>query len=239
MLAFTIERRIQRSVLVASGLVTLIVTPWLNLDPINLPKFLALFVYSMFALGILISSIKLPLDPRLKLVTFGSISFISAALIAYLGNGLGWEQLFGVFGRNTGLFAYLGLCIVFFGTVVVGQREFGRKILQTLIAVSGINLLYGLVQNAGVDPIKWNNSYDPIVGTLGNPNFTSALLGMGATAVFAWLLDPRATQLRIGLAVLMVGMLYISYESDALQGIGVFLVGAVLVFFFRFVRRMN
>jgi hypothetical protein len=38
--------------------------------------------------------------------------------------------------------------------------------------------LYGNLPNNIVIPIKWNFTVQPIVGTLGNPDFVSALLGM-------------------------------------------------------------
>jgi len=229
MLSIAVERRIQRSVLAVSALMTLAITPWLNFDSINLPKFFALMPYSVFIFGLLVSSFQFLVSDCFRYVGISVLGFLGFACLTFVLNGFSEEQLFGNFGRNTGLFAYLGLAIVLLGTVVVGRREFGKKVLYLLVAVSGINLIYGLVQHAGADPIKWTNSYNPIVGTLGNPNFSSALLGMGATAVFAWALAARGLGLQVGLGILMLGMLYISFESDAVQGLGVFLVGAVLV----------
>lgn len=235
MLDKAIEARIQRSVLSALLAMTLLVTPWMNLDPINLPKFFVLMVFSLFVLGLLLVSIK-GFRSDFKLVAIGVTLFALFALLSTLVNGFSFAQLFGAFGRNTGFLAYLGLSVLLLGAAVSGRRAFAGRVIYVLIGVSLFNLFYGLLQWRGLDPVDWANPYDPIVGTLGNPNFTSALLGMGAVAIFALILTKLSWAIRSLWLVLLALALFISYESDAIQGLGVFAIGAVIVIYYRFFR---
>lgn len=238
MLNRAIEKRIQNSVLAALFLMTLIVTPWMNLDPVNLPKFLVLIVIGMFLFGLFVTATSAVVSLKKNLFLL-VIAFIALALMSVVSNGFSFAQIFGAYGRNTGFLSYSALAILLLGAAVAGRRSFGASILYVLGVVSAVNMLYGLIQLRGLDPVDWINPYSPIVGTLGNPNFTSALLGMGALAVSVILFEQKALMRRVLLAALLLLMLFISYESDAIQGLGVFVIGGALIFYYKFVRVLH
>ncbi|MFM7984157.1 MAG: hypothetical protein ACKPKO_33010, partial [Candidatus Fonsibacter sp.] len=48
------------------------------------------------------------------------------------------------------------------------------KIFYASIFLSLLFILYGFMQHFGNDFIDWNNPYNSIILTLGNPNFSSA-----------------------------------------------------------------
>lgn len=235
-----IEKRIQKLVTTSLILVTLVVTPWLNLEPINLPKYFTLNALAFLILGLLLAEgLNSGNYKRSRTAIILFSFFIFQGILVFLFNAPSQAQIYGTYGRNTGLSTYISLAILALSTSLVGRKSFGEKILNFLILVSSINLFYGISQLFGRDPFAWQNPYNSIIGTLGNPNFVSALLGMGAIAIFARVLAEENIPLLIGLGTLMLGMLYISYKSDAFQGVAIFLVGALLVFYYKFVRPLS
>ena len=53
-----------------------------------------------------------------------------------------------------------------------------RQLPFYLILTSIIFTTYAFAQAMNVDPFKWNNKYSNIIGTLGNPNFASAMMAL-------------------------------------------------------------
>ncbi len=233
-----LNRRVQNIVLFCVFAMTLLVTPWMNLDPINLPKFLVLVVSGFALLGNLAPYLNRLVQSEARLIVYFGSFFILSLLIVFAGNG-SLLQVYGSYGRNTGLLAYLALVLILLSVVSVANLKFVQKLVWTLI-ISGIfNAVYGLIQWAGIDPVEWNNPYNPIVGTLGNPNFTSAHLGIAALASLSLLLGKASSGVRLVLAANVLLSLFVIYKSDASQGLLVFGLGTTVIFYYRFVRALK
>ncbi len=216
---------------------TLIITPWINLDPVNLPKFLVLVVCAFALLGNLVLNVKkITARSEKMLLTFVMI-FIVGLLLSFFSSETGYfEQIYGSFGRNTGLLAYVSLSIMLLGALFVSNPDFIRKLITVLIATGFINAVYGLVQWADFDPVDWNNSYNTILGTLGNPNFISALLGMAGLASLALLLSGKESLMVRVVLFLNIGLsLFVIFKSDSSQGLMIFALGSTVILYFKFV----
>jgi O-antigen ligase len=232
-----LERRIQSLVIFCVVVMTLFVTPWMNLDPINLPKFLVLVVCGLALLGNLAPSVKRLVASEAKLLVVAVLVFVVGLLLSFFVSGAGvLPQAYGAYGRNTGLLTYLSLVMMLLGVVFVSNLSFVRKLIWALIATGMVNAVYGLAQWADLDPVDWSNPYNPIVGTLGNPNFTSAHLGIAGLASLALLLG-RGTSLvvRVMLFVNIGLSLFVISQSDSSQGLLVFALGSTVVLYFKFV----
>ncbi len=230
-----VNRRVQNIILACVFVVTLLVTPWANLDPINLPKFLVLVVCGFALLGNLLPYLSRLVKSDASLVVYFGLFFVLALLIVFIANG-SWLQVYGSYGRNTGLLSYLSLVLILIGVVAVSNQSFVLRLVWTLVVTGMVNAVYGLIQWAGMDPVDWNNPYDPIVGTLGNPNFTSAHLGIAGLASLALILGSVSVGVRLGLVVNVLLSLFVIYQSDASQGLLIFALGATVIFYYRFVR---
>ncbi len=239
MFTAALNKRIQLLVVSCVLLMTLVVTPWMNLDPINLPKFLILAVCGFAILGNLLPYLGRIVVSEMRVLLLAGLGFVVALVLAFVFGGSGsFAQVYGSYGRNTGLLSYMSLVLILVGVVTVTNLSFARKLLWVLIFTGAFNAVYGMFQWAGMDPVDWNNPYDPIVGTLGNPNFTSAHLGIAGLASLALLFE-----VGMGLRVLLAGnillSLFVIYQSDSSQGSLVFGLGATLVFYFKFVRGLG
>jgi O-antigen ligase len=216
------------------ALVTLFVTPQSTLDPINVPKLWVLLALAFAVLGVLLLDIK----PFFKkenwppLVAAKSVSlFILIAML--ISDAPLSQQLFGTYGRNTGLFTYLAFVILFIGVAVATSVSIQKPFLISFGTATGINAIYGLIQAVGKDPQEWENPYAPVFGTFGNPNFVSAFLGMGVALALAYLFAKKIDiKYRILCLLYIAVALYDIFKSDAQQGLIVSLLSAGLVGYF-------
>ena len=46
-------------------------------------------------------------------------------------------------------------------------------------------IIYGFLQSNGKDFVKWDNPYNSIISTVGNPNFAAAVMAILATISFS------------------------------------------------------
>lgn len=236
-----LDRRIQYLVLFCVLAMTLVVTPWANLDPINLPKFLILGISGFAAIGNLAPYVKLMMDSDARLLTYAIFFFLFAlVLVFFMSDADKWAQIYGAYGRNTGLLAYVGLALMLLAVVFVSNASFVRKLIWVLILTGMANAVYGLIQWSGNDPVEWNNPYNPIVGTLGNPNFVSAHLGIAGLASLALLFEKGTKAwVRISLLVNVIASLFVVYQSNSSQGLLVFALGATVILYFRFLNAFH
>jgi O-antigen ligase len=94
-----------------------------------------------------------------------------------INNQNNYNFLIGSYGRNLGFLTLIG----FFITVFIFANHFlanQQKILNSFYLTLCLAQVYGLVQYFGLDPFDWANKTYKIPLTLGNPNFSSAFLGM-------------------------------------------------------------
>jgi|694.fasta_scaffold83804_3 hypothetical protein len=203
-------------------------------DPVNVTKMVALSVVA-FALAFVVFTKSLRLlwtDAKPQIIA--SVAFIVLAVSAVANSASPFGQNFyGTYGRNTGFLTYFSLILVFLATLVLRRTESFRNILYGLLFAGLINVIYGAWTVAFGDFVSWNNPYDRILGTFGNPNFIGAFLGIFASLLVAYLLTPGTHWgVRLmGVIVLLVTFLEIK-SSLAVQGVVVSGGGIALVIFY-------
>jgi O-antigen ligase len=239
--AIAVGRRLQTLILAALVIVTLIVTPGINIDPINLPKFLALGIFSFMIFGIVVLHLGREIPRVLKIYLTLSSLFFAWMIFVMLFSGAGvWSQVFGTFGRNTGLITYLSLMVISISVSLVMKDNFESKLLNLLVFLGCLNSTYGILQSVNLDPIDWVTNFGSVFGTLGNPNFFSAFLALSSLASLALGLDASsAFKLRFSALVATVYQLVAVYLSSSTQGLLLFLIGAPIIIFFKFRPKMT
>jgi len=130
------------------------------------------------------------------------------------------QQFFGVFGRNTGFAAYLALLAIFLAATISADSVIIKRITLALLGSGVLSILYGLIQMAGNDPIKWNNPYNSIIGFLGNPNFTSSFIGFSSVVSTAFFFKSKQKLANRFLAICYLLLaLFVVAKSASIQGI--------------------
>jgi hypothetical protein len=215
-----------------ASLVTLIIAPGIVYDPINLPKFVVLMTSAALLLPVLLVNARRVFEINWVL-TLLALSFCIFLVIAFFTNeGFLAEQLWGIWGRSTGLLTYISL-VVFLMTVFLMSTQSPNESLRvglerTSYVVSG----YTLIQYAGLDPINWSQKLP--FATLGNINFMSSFLGLASISMLARIILEKSPFLRsIHFASFVLLNIILIYGSGSIQGLAVFLTGCVLLLSFK------
>lgn len=213
--------------------VTVIVNPFTGYDPINLIKMLVL-VSASFALMPYLFVFSRTLN-RLGRI-FLSLGFImlSSMLAALFSSEAPIDQqIWGNWGRSTGILTYLALLILLFtAAIFVILTSNVNYLLNWFLKTSYFITIYVIIQYADLDPINWSQKLP--FATLGNINFMSSFLGLATCLMISkavFLSIPfSARSFFLIMAALNCALIF---ATGSIQGIGVILVGIVLVSFIR------
>jgi len=223
-----IYKRLSLSLLIIGPLVSLVVSPTSNYDPINLIKLLFMSSIAFYGLGLLINDPKVAFARLDKFFWVSSLVFILAmfSTLAFSGAPL-TQQIWGSFGRNTGFLTYFSLLLVLVFTALVQKTDFYHKIVNSLLLTAVPMTIYCAIQVAKLDPVGW--SYKAPFGTLGNINFSSAFFGLSSICGVALILEKKFSKgIRIAIGLMVVIDLLIVLSTGSIQGFMIFIAGVGL-----------
>lgn len=203
-------------------------------DPVNATKLAAAggLGIALLALALFFNSRPLVLENRLFLLT--SLVFVFAGISAVLNSSSPTSQnIYGSFGRNTGLIAYLVLLAMAVAALTFRDSLSFKRLVYGLQIAGVINVLYcGWVLAFG-DFVSWNNPYGNILGFFGNPNFISSFLGIFIATVVAQIAAPKISwKLRLSGVAICALAFYEIVDSNSIQGIVVTAGALTIVGFF-------
>ena len=229
----------QKVFLLASITIVLIFNP-AGFDSFNLPKLLTLLVTALilFFLGLLAFIGNLKERERFlfgKLELGLSACFVLMILLMGISSMINHENLYrtllGYPGRYNGILFYLSISIMGLWIVFLMNRITAQKIMSSIITISGtVVLFYGIFQALGADFVDWDNPYNPIVTTFGNPNFSASYLA--AVSVWFFAISFHLTTKRRYTSLLMsFSSALISALTGSIQGPALTVIGLLLVVF--------
>jgi O-antigen ligase len=232
---------LQRFLWLAAPAITLVVTPQVTQDPINIIKLFFLAIAGMGSVAAIFWMIRHDSDRLTTTVKIIFVVFVCALVITFLISGSNKSQsFFGASGRNTGLLAYLSLSFIALGVAMVSDDRFLVRFSCSILITGIISLAYSLLQNFHHDPFPWINPNSPMIGFLGNSNFNSSFLGLFCVMTFALLLhSARKDRRSLVLIPLMFLTVYTIYLTDSIQGLLVALIGCALLLLFTAISRGN
>jgi O-antigen ligase len=202
---------------------------WTRLeDPINLPKMFVLVLSASLVFGLslpaLINGRKL--TSGIQKAALGLVAlFVIGLLLSTFATDVKYTAIFGEYHRNNGALSYLGASIFLACSVLVFSLDSSKKFIKAFANLGLVISLYGLLQVVGLDPIDWVIVYNPVITTLGNPNFTSGILGLTAIAILLLILEDRNLRSRAIYSIALFLDLFILVKSKSVQGIFALLVG--------------
>jgi len=150
-------------------------------DPFNSAKLILLLLITGWLFGHLINSYREKPLSFLSTefnVTILQLGFISSLFASLLQSEIFLVGLLGETQRRNGFLSYFGLSIIFL--YAVRSINFSNIIRVYQVGIlSGATLsVYGVIQISGNDFVAWDNPYNSMISTLGNPNFASATLAI-------------------------------------------------------------
>lgn len=190
-------------------------------DPFNPVKLALILIIAAWLTGHLIAKRKriFMSSPRFKLFVFVSCFLFTLLFAAFMTDNkrvafIGDNQ------RNNGFLLYLGLSVILLAAAVVIQFKNIIRLFQVTVFMGALLSFYGLFQINGVDIVQWNNPYNKVIATLGNPNFAAAVMAVVATISFGPIFNGSFNKkFRIwSLFICLVSLIAI-YLSDARQGL--------------------
>ena len=231
------EQAMSRLLLLIGVLTTISVNPWFAYDPINLPKMLVLCTGAAFLLGILILNLKAYKQDQI-LTLVASLIFIGSLVFSFFTNESPWyQQLWGTWGRSTGLLTYAAFIIMLLSSTKLTSKESLIRLRSTFERLGYFMSLYTLLQFLDLDPVGWSQKL--MVATLGNINFMSSFLGLSAISYTARVfLDSQSLSSKIHYLFFTCLNLFLIWESESIQGLAVYFSGFILLLTF-FIRRNN
>ena len=207
-------------VLTAAITVSLFVSPWNSLDPVNLPKLFVLSILGFIAGGFAISRVDFLLARKNRfLILLVSLFLLQLLLVMAIDNRDFAFKFYGTNARNTGVLAYLALTLLLLGSAVSASRVLIFRYSIALVLAGFVAAIYGLFQWQGFDFYAFNNVYATnVFGPFGNPNFQSAFMGISGTVALTLLLFSHIKlSYRLGLAI-FVGLALLNISQSSEQG---------------------
>jgi O-antigen ligase len=205
-------------------------------DPVNLPKLLLLGAFSGLALGNLVVE---RIYKENKILLLMATLFLTGLTVPLLFSSAPLvQQIYGVSGRNTGFLAYLFLTILFISAATLPRKSDYQTFPRAILIAGYGSAFLCTLEILGFNPVGANNTYDAIIGTLGNPNFISAFSAMIAVGAFALTFNAEiAFSQRLVFFVLSLLSVFMVYQSKSFQGFGATFIGFIFVilsvFFFK------
>ena len=224
-------KRVQTLILLGGISTTLAI--WTNLeDPVNLPK---MFVLVFFAA--IVAGLSLPTLMGARKLTSGSQRvglalsgiFLLGLLISTVATDVKYTAIFGEFHRNNGALTLFTAVMLAVGASLAFKGSNSLQPLKYLSLLAFLLSFYGLLQFTGSDPINWNNQYNPIITTLGNPNFTSGMIGVASLATLYLFFQEKRVIFKATYLAALVFALFIVFKSDSVQGLFAFLGGTAIL----------
>lgn len=196
-------------------------------DPFNPPKMWIILFISAWLTGHVIANISRGFkDKTLRILAALLGLFILFGLISAIRTDISYTAFLGEYQRRNGFLTYLALTIFMLASSLFIKLDSLRR-LNFLAFLTGLILAtYGLMQISGIDFVEWNNPYNAVISTVGNPNFAAAVMAMMASIVFGPVLNNSYSNYYRSASFLLTLILLLTiYLSDARQGLISFAIG--------------
>ena len=206
---------------------------WPNLaDPFNNPKSWALYIVGVY-LGTwnLFQISQISESKVLRKTSVLTVAFVFFLLLSFIRTDEKYTGFFGENARRTGFLTYLCLsCMLISAALLIRKSNF-YKLSHPILLVSSLLGGYGLLQHFNLDFISWNNPYNSVLSTLGNPDFASAAMSIFFVLTLGLCADgSKSIKSRIYSGVASVLLLATILFSHARQGILAAALGSAVIY---------
>ena len=221
---------------ISAVLISLYLNPSLA-DPFNSPKLWLLMVLGSWSLGyslVLLRQYKLSSNRRLLVGVCLIFIFITIMLISTLFTESTFKAFYGEQQRRLGFLFYLFMAIIMLtASLFFGVNQI-QKLFKSAIILGTIFSIYGVMQYSNNDFISWENPYNSIILTLGNPNYASALMSIIAIFVFTHgVMSKTYTRyFSFTIGTILLALITLSNSRQGLISFGIGMGIVILIFTF-------
>jgi O-antigen ligase len=170
------------------------------------------------------------ISKREKIFIFIPCIFILTQLFSLFFTDISIIGVVGDTQRRNGFVSYLSLAVVLIFCVVSMNYYYVLRVIKSAIIIGIALCAYGLLQITGNDFVSWDNPYNSMIATVGNPNFASSLLALIALiSLFSLFNNQFSFVLKIIAAGVVLISLWLIINSQSRQGL---LVMAFAILFY-------
>jgi O-antigen ligase len=157
--------------------------------------------------------------------------FLLFYLIAAVATDVSYNAFIGETQRKLGFTTYLFFITYLIGAMIIVKNSDTKFFYYVILIVSFCSGVYSMLQHFGYDFINWNNPYNPIISTLGNPNFASSSMALFGTLLFSSLFNGALSlTYKIFAASNLLNLVFAIYFSKSIQGlVGLFIGFSIFV----------
>jgi O-antigen ligase len=206
---------------------TLIITPWVNVDSMIIPKLIMLALTAAYLLPSLLIIIKTNLHNMnwiLKSVLICVLLIIiQMILVMFFTNSPLEQQFFGKTGRGLGFLTYFSLLILFTISIYIFQKKTIFYFFNGLFYSSFFSSIYSILQFYGYDIFNWESRTNGIIGTIGNPNFQSSFSAIALVSSLNYFIQ-KSWNKKILATIHSLVLLYTIYLCQSWQGYGLVII---------------
>ena len=218
-----------RFVLTSASAITLFFFTSLK-DPFNAPKLWLTILTGAFLMGHLLSDLLLKKftdgKKEIRILGFITLTFAIFLFLAALVTKMHYVAFFGESQRNTGFLTYFFFSIFLLSAAKHIRSSNGFLVYIFAIATLSLMAIYGLMQHFGQDFVKWNNPYNAIISTVGNPDFAAGIMAVFLVLVFSSLFVTKwSLPIKIPIFIFGLVSLQLIRWSQARQGLLSFGIG--------------
>ena len=164
---------------------------------------------------------------------------LNLILVVVINEANKFQQIFGDFGKRTGLLTYLACFVLFLYCARLGDKDSRKLLAITMVFLGVTSALYSLLQPFGIFKIDELSSKNMTpYSFFGNINFSSAFVGFAT--IFLIPLYKKDTPKRISrnLQVLLIFLLLIFsiYKTNSQQGLIISFSGYAIFFLIRILK---
>ena len=210
-------------------------------DPFNSMKLILLLIVAGWLFGHLLSSYRKDFRTKEKsgyVILTLAVIFMLTLFISTLLTDVKIVGFLGDTQRKNGFLAYLGLVVIFLYASKSINSFYVLRLFKVVKSVGLILGTYGLLQIFGKDFVTWNNPYNSMISTLGNPNFASSILAVLSSITVLTLLLKNNSKFQILISVVVFFFSLVAIiKSQSIQGLLVYAV--ILAFFVSVYTYMN
>ena len=192
-------------------------------DPFNTPKLIILLITSGWLLGHIFNHYR-TMQSRVSIKEFIFLSipmlFIIGQLFALFFTDVFVVGLIGETQRRNGFLAYFALTVLLIFCMISINYAYALRVLKSAVAIGVLLCSYGFMQITGNDFVSWNNPYNSMIATVGNPNFASSLLALISLIAFFSLFNQEFSKIHKTIAISVVFVsIYLIVKSQSRQGL--------------------
>jgi O-antigen ligase len=234
MLNKSVEKTIAWFLFIGVPFTTLFLMTGSVTDPVNVTKLFAAGCVGVGVFAIVLVYGLRELWTSAKWLVVATIFFLIAGINSVIASSTPLTQnLYGIFGRQTGLVTYAVLIMSALGASLLRAKRSFDLLVWALLISGAVNIIYAAWAIAFGDFLSWSNPYGNILGLFGNPNFIGAFLGMFITGSVAFAFSSHfAWKYRIAFIILGLVALYEIKNSHAVQGLVVTGAGIAMIGFY-------